>query len=162
MSTEMHDSATEVEQTGVAPDPNGSPAEPKPNTDTEPEGTAPSEPQSKREARYRTQLRATEAERDGLAARIEAMQRTEVERIAGNVIQKPDALWATDTALADLLDDTGAVDPDKVKAAAHAAKEALGLELGEQERKKRGPVVPREGTGINRSERNAWKEAFTK
>ena len=89
------------------------------------------------------------------------MQRTEVERIAGNVIQKPDALWATDTALADLLDDTGAVDPDKVKAAAHAAKEALGLELGEQERKKRGPVVPREGTGIDRSERNAWKEAFT-
>ena len=162
MSTEMHDNTSEPEQPAVAPEDSTATETDTPTTEgTEPEVESP-EPQSKREARYRTQLRATEAERDGLAARIETMQRAEVERLAADVIGKPAALWATDTTLADLLDDDGQVDPDKVAAAAHAAKEKLGLEIGEAARKKRGPVVPREGTGTGHSSHNAWKDAFSK
>ncbi|MET9326072.1 hypothetical protein [Tsukamurella sp. NPDC003166] len=119
------------------------------------------EPQSKREARYRTQLRDTEAERDKLAATVEAMQRTEVERLAGAVIAKPESLWASGVNLADLLGEDGLVDPDKVNTAAHTAREELGLELGADERKKRGPIVPREGTGTTHTHRaDPWKDAF--
>ena len=154
---------TETEQPGVAPEDSTAPETDTPTTEgTEPEGTESPEPQSKREARYRLQLRETEAERDTLAARVETMQRAEVERLAADVIAKPDALWASDTTLADLLDDDGQVDRDKVAAAAHAAKEKLGLEIGEAARKKRGPVVPREGTGTGHSSHNAWKDAFSK
>lgn len=141
--------------------PSGETPQPEDNT-TDPGSPETPEPQSKREARYRVQLRETEAERDTLAGRIETMQRAEVERLAADVIGKPTALWATATTLADLLDDDGQVDPDKVAAAAHAAKEKLGLEIGEAARKKRGPVVPREGTGTGHSSHNAWKDAFSK
>ncbi|WGJ84238.1 hypothetical protein [Gordonia sp. SMJS1] len=156
----MSDNMIDNNETTDTP-PTGETPQPEDNT-TDPDSPETPEPQSKREARYRVQLRETEAERDTLAGRVETMQRAEVERLAADVIGKPAALWATDTTLADLLDDDGLVDPDKVAAAAHAAKDTLGLEIGAAERKKRGPVVPREGTGINRSERNAWKEAFTK
>ena len=119
------------------------------------------EPQSKREARYRAQLRETEAQRDQLAGTVEAMQRAEIERLAAGIIAKPEALWASGTAVADLLGDDGLVDPSKVNAAAHAAREELGLELGADERKKRGPVVPREGTGTDQTRRHTpWEDAF--
>lgn len=119
------------------------------------------EPQSKREARYRTQLRETEAERDQFAAKVEALQRAEVERLAANVIRQPSALWAADVELADLIDDDGLIDPGKVDAAVRTAQQALGLELGGDERKKHGPVVPREGTGRTRSSAgNQWEDAF--
>lgn len=159
MSTEINDSTTESDQTADGSPPQDPATEVQPEPDSQPEGT---EPQSKREARYRVQLRETEAERDTLAGLLETLQRTEAERLAADVIHKPDALWAADINLTDLLDDTGLVSPDKVKAAAHAAKEKLGLELGAGERKKRGPVVPREGTGADRSTHNAWKDAFNK
>ncbi|MDS1115607.1 hypothetical protein RD149_17795 [Gordonia westfalica] len=154
MSIEMNQATTESAQTDT--DIDGTPPA------REPDNTETPEPQSKREARYRLQLRETEAERDTLAGRIETMQRAEVERLAADVIAKPDALWASDTTLADLLDDDGLVDRDKVTAAAYAAKDTLGLELGAAERKKRGPVVPREGTGTGHSSHNAWKDAFSK
>ncbi|AZZ81684.1 hypothetical protein C5O27_11880 [Gordonia alkanivorans] len=158
----MHDNTSEPEQPAVAPEDSTATETDTPTTEgTEPEVESP-EPQSKREARYRVQLRETEAERDSLAGLLETLQRTEAERLAADVIHKPDALWAADINLTDLLDDTGLVSPDKVKAAAHAAKEKLGLELGAGERKKRGPVVPREGTGADRSTHNAWKDAFNK
>lgn len=170
MSDNMIDNneTTDTAPTGGAPRPEDNtpdPTAPDQNQDGEVQDEYNSEtpePQSKREARYRVQLRETEAERDTLAGRIETMQRAEVERLAADVIGKPTALWATDTTLADLLDDDGQVDPDKVAAAAHAAKEKLGLEIGEAARKKRGPVVPREGTGTGHSSHNAWKDAFSK
>lgn len=140
-ATEVADDAVEVTATEVT-------NEPEP------------EPQSKREARYRTQLRETEAERDQLAGRIEAMQRAEVERLAQQWISKPSALWSAEVTLADLLDDDGHVDPEKVTAAAHAARQALGLEPGDIERKKRGPVVPQEGTGGRQHASSSWVDAF--
>ena len=84
-------------------------------------------PGSKREAKYRVQLRETEAERDQLRATVEALQRSEVERIAGQSIQRPAALWSTDVELSSLLDDAGRVDPFKVNAATKQATETLGL-----------------------------------
>lgn len=142
--------ATDVEQSA------GDPAEhTSPVIEDEPE------PQSKREARYRTQLRETEGQRDQLAAQIEAMQRTEVERLAADVIAKPDALWASETTLPDLLDDDGMVDPAKVAAAARTAQKALGLELGGLARKKKGPIVPKEGTSYHGSSHgSSWAAAF--
>ncbi|WP_367582171.1 hypothetical protein [Tsukamurella tyrosinosolvens] len=137
------------------------PPEVNDTTEDAPETDVAPEPQSKREARYRTQLRETEAERDKLAGRIEALQRTEAERLAADIIAKPESLWAADVTLADLLDDDGQIDPDKVKAAAATARDNLGLEISAAERRKRGPVVPLEGTGRYRSvERNQWKDAF--
>ena len=132
------------------------------DTTAEPEAAAEdAEPQSRREARYRVQLRDTEAERDALAARVETMQRAEIERLAADVIAKPAAVWASGIAVAELLDDAGLVDPDKVKAAAHTARETFGLELGGTERKKKSPIVPKEGTSYYRGERHdPWEDAF--
>jgi hypothetical protein len=50
-----------------------------------------------------------------------------VERIAGQSIQKPNALWSADVDLASLLDDAGRVDPLKVTAATQEATKTLGL-----------------------------------
>lgn len=58
---------------------------------------------------------------------VEALQRTEAERIAGESIQKPGGLWASGITVADLLDDGGTVDPEKVAAAVQHATETLGL-----------------------------------
>lgn len=119
------------------------------------------EPQSKREARYRTQLREAEAERDTLTARVEALQRAEVERLASDLIEKPAALWTAGVDLADLTDDDGAIDPDKVTDAVKAAQSDLGLQ-GSQKALRAGPVVPLEGTSTHRgsSGTDPWKSAF--
>lgn len=93
------------------------------NVDTEPETG------NREAAKWRRQLRDTEAERDALAQRVEAMQRAEVERLAGTThrIAEPAALWASGVTLPDLLGEDGHVDPDKVKTAAENAISALGL-----------------------------------
>lgn len=156
-------SDTTTETTEVVED-NLATEEPQPEgdiSDVTPEGSDPEsdpEPQSRREARYRTQLRETEAERDTLRATVESMQRREVERLAADHITKPAALWTAGTELAALLTDTGAVDPEKVATAAADARDQLGLEHPQA---KRGPVVPREGTSYGReSAGNTWENAF--
>lgn len=124
----------------------GGQQKPTPGTqDPQQTGTpAPASEQSKggnaEAAKYRTQLRATEAERDTLTARLETAHRTMVEGIASKSLAKPEALWASGTKLADLLDDDGNVDPEKVTAAISDAKERLGLE-----RPAHGPIVPGQG-----------------
>lgn len=129
-------------------------AETQQDADTDTTNTP--EPQSNREARYRRQLRDTEAERDRLAARVEALQRAEVERLAAKTIQKPSAIWAAQTQLADLLDDDGAVDPQKVTKAASAAQQSLGLAAARS-----GAHVPREGTSLHQHNgSNTWEQAF--
>ena len=67
-------------------------------------------------ARYRTQLRTVEAERDALAERVTGYQRKHVERLAGDRLADPADLWSS-TELADLLDDGAEVDDAKVTAA---------------------------------------------
>ncbi len=112
---------------------------------------------NRREARYRVQLREAEAERDQLRATVEALQRAEVERLAGRMIQKPGALWAANIALSDLLDDAGTVEPTKVTEAVKTAQKELGLAPTRPPGYVRG-----EGQTIERSSGgNAWEKAFT-
>lgn len=112
---------------------------------------------SNREARYRRQLRETEAERDALRIQVETMQRAEAERMAGSVLPKPAALWASGATLADLLDDDGQVDPGRVSAAATTAAETLGTA--------RVPRTPRpnlaQGVANDPVEGSKWEAAFT-
>lgn len=99
-----------------------------PNTDPPAEQTDHDEDRPGREAaKYRRQLRETEAERDTLRGRLESFQRTEVERIAGATITHPAGLWAAGVELSGLLTDEGMVDPGKVGEATRQAADALGL-----------------------------------
>ncbi|HVL06419.1 MAG TPA: hypothetical protein VM388_10540 [Acidimicrobiales bacterium] len=73
-------------------------------------------------AKYRRRLRETEAERDALAANLDATRRQVVERLVvdhtGPRLGDPKDLWLAGVELAELVDaETGAVDPDKVAAA---------------------------------------------
>lgn len=78
-------------------------------------------------AKYRRRLRDTEAERDTLAAQVEALQRAAIDAQAEAQAIKPAALWASGVQLADLLTDDGTVDPSKVTAACVTARDTLGL-----------------------------------
>jgi hypothetical protein len=87
-----------------------------PGADTA-EATEPDAKPDREAARYRRQLRETEAKATTLATRLEAMQRREVERMAAEHLQTPADLWLTGPELAELLDDQGDIDPAKVSAA---------------------------------------------
>jgi len=84
-------------------------------------------------ARYRRRLREAEgqrdavtAERDGLAQRVERMQRADVERLASTGgLAAPADLWALGgVELAELLDDDGEVDAEAVAEAVAGVLEA--------------------------------------
>ncbi|PBA68776.1 hypothetical protein [Mycobacterium avium] len=81
--------------------------------------------QGNREARYRVERNEARAERDALAARVEALQLRELVRLAGEHLAQPaDLLALGGVALADLLDDDGNVDSDAVAEAAAALIES--------------------------------------
>lgn len=136
-----------------------------PNPDSEPDTPDEQQPDddtglTRRDRRYREQLRAAEAERDTLRNTVETMQRAEVERLAASHLKKPAALWTAGVELASLLGDDGTVDPERVLAAAQAARDQLGLE-DPQARLHRGPVVPREGTTVQSGGKSSsWNDAF--
>ncbi|NNM45138.1 hypothetical protein [Knoellia koreensis] len=115
--------------------------------------------QGREAAKYRRQLRDVEAERDQLRERLEAEQRATVERIAtdrsGGRLEKPDALWANGSAVADLLDDAGRVDHAKVVAACEAAASSLGVKL-----KPHPLTVPGEGSIPTTQPTTGWADAF--
>lgn len=115
---------------------------------------------SRRDRRYREQLRAAEAERDTLRQNVEAMQRREVERLAAEHLTKPAALWTAGVDLASLIGEDGTVDPERVLVAAQDARQQLGLE-DPQAKLRRGPVVPREGTTVQSGGKSSsWNDAF--
>jgi hypothetical protein len=66
-------------------------------------------------ARWRRQLRATEAERDQLAARLDAADRREVERLAADRFQDPRDVFAV-TSIDAMRGQDGTVDSEKVEA----------------------------------------------
>ncbi|BBX69014.1 hypothetical protein [Mycolicibacterium psychrotolerans] len=73
------------------------------------------EPKADREAaRYRRQLRDTEAERDRLATQVESYHRAEVERLASSRLIDARDFWAGGATLDSLLNDAGQVDPVRV------------------------------------------------
>lgn len=91
-------------------------------------------------AKYRRQLRDTERERDTLRERVTALQRAEVERMAGDTLAKPAGLWTSGVELEALLDESGNIDPEKVTEAVEAAVETVGLA-----KRVRHPIVPNIG-----------------
>lgn len=114
---------------------------------------------SRRDIKYRERLRETEAERDQLRTTVETMQRREVERLAAEHLIKPGSLWTVGVELTNLLDDDGAIDPEKVRAAALDARQQHGLE-DPQAARKRQPRVPLEGRGNTQPPKSTWADAF--
>lgn len=117
----------------------------------------PQEEDGNREAaRYRRRLRDTEADRDRLAAQVEALQRAEINRLAEREGIKPEALWASGAKLAEMLTADGAVDPGRVTVAANAAEQTLGLN------RRRGNHVPREGRQTGQLQpKRSFADAFS-
>lgn len=125
---------------------------------TEPAVTEPVETDraGKEAARYRRQLRDTEAERDTFRAERDAARRALVDRLAeeeGKV--RPGGLWASGVELEALLDEAGNVDVTLVREACAAAAESLGLQrLG----------IPRpdpsQGMGGGGGASSGWQAAF--
>ncbi len=71
-------------------------------------------------AKYRRQLRDTEADRDGLRERLTGYERREAERVAANTLADGADLWAAGTTLDDLRSDDGTLDEAKIAAAAQS------------------------------------------
>lgn len=112
---------------------------------------------NKEAAKYRRQLREAEAERDTLTERVAALQRAEAERIAGEKIAQPSALWASGVTLDTLLDADGNVDAGKVREATDAATSVLGLT-----KTLRGPILPNQGKHPDRAvTRDTFEAAFS-
>ncbi|MDN5918302.1 MAG: hypothetical protein L0I76_24930 [Pseudonocardia sp.] len=104
----------------VAPDPPEQ-HDDQPADDTPDDGGEDTRPRAARDAaRYRTQLRETETERDRLATVVAGYQTTEVEALAtdAGLAHGSDLLLVH--GLDELRDDAGKVDPAKVTAAAEA------------------------------------------
>ena len=72
-------------------------------------------------ARWRVTARQTETKLHVAEARIEEMQRNEINRHLATKLQAPEDFWpATNQTLADLLNEDGQVDTERVSAAADA------------------------------------------
>ncbi|MCU1697856.1 MAG: hypothetical protein JWR34_3919 [Mycobacterium sp.] len=98
---------------------------------------------SREAAKWRTQFREAEAERDALAQRIEALQTRELERIAGRHLSAPtDLLTLSARQLGDFITDAGEVNPELV---ASVAAEVLASRPGL--RPSHPAIDPTQGTG---------------
>lgn len=118
MNDQNADSSTDPASTApeTTDDPNNPQTEAQPAQEGGSDDPADASTQSREAARYRRRLRATEAERDQLSERVKVLQRAEVERRAAGRLATPGDLWLTDAELADMLDDDGVVDGEKVNA----------------------------------------------
>lgn len=112
---------------------------------------------NKEAARYRRRLRAAEKERDELRERLDVYVARDVEQVAAGFLDSPALLWADGKASAgDFLDDKGAVDRAKVKAAAEAILERYGRGLASR----RG-TAPNEGRTRASASGPVFREAFS-
>ncbi|MCV7150681.1 hypothetical protein [Mycolicibacterium pyrenivorans] len=107
-----------TEQNPVSPeqsDPDGQTATPQGGSTADAENG--NEKPMPREQRYRLQLREAEGQRDALQARVDAMNRREVERLAADGMSHPADLFSlSGNDLADYLTEDGDVDAEKVAA----------------------------------------------
>ena len=69
---------------------------------------------NKEAAKYRRRLRETEAERDTLKARLDVLQRNEVQRLVADRFADPADIWRDGATLEHLIDDDGNIDPTRV------------------------------------------------
>ncbi|MCD2145020.1 hypothetical protein [Gordonia paraffinivorans] len=96
-------------------------------TDTDDTTTEESPSPNSEAAKYRVERNQARAERDALAARVEALQRAAVEDLCKTAHVTPKALW-TVAELGDLVDpETGTVDRNAVTKAIAKAREELGI-----------------------------------
>ena len=107
----------------TAPESSAEPPEATGTPETSPEGA--SEPErergedgrllSREAARYRTQLRETQAERDSLREQLDRVQRADVERMASSAgLAVASDVWQFGATLETLRDDAGAIDAEAV------------------------------------------------
>ncbi|MBZ4620991.1 hypothetical protein [Mycobacterium avium] len=96
----------------------GGQADTRPETTVDDTGDA--EPSGNSEAaKYRRQLRDTEAQRDALAERLTGYQKRECESVVADLLDVPADLWdVAGLDVADMYADDGTVDADKVRFAA--------------------------------------------
>jgi hypothetical protein len=109
-----------------------------------PEGKDTGEPQkANREARYRVERNEAREALTAAQARIERMQRSEIERLAASALSHPADLFSlSGNGLADYLTEDGDVDPERVAAdVAAVLAERPGL------RKPSGAFDPSQGHG---------------
>jgi hypothetical protein len=106
-------------------------------------------------AKYRIRLREAEAQRDALAAQLDALRRDQIGAIATTMGIKPAALWASGAELNNLLTEGGAIDTTKVREAADAARTELGIT-------KRPPSMAGLSSGTMKPPppRDAFRDAF--
>lgn len=107
---------TETTQQNTEPDDDTTTA-----TDAQPEQTEVANPEAasaaREAAKWRKQFREAETQVATLTERLATLQRREVERLAADELADPADFWRGGAELADLLDDDGNVDTDKVTAA---------------------------------------------
>ncbi|PND54345.1 hypothetical protein CRM90_28445 [Mycobacterium sp. ENV421] len=72
------------------------------------------EPASRREARYRTKLRAAEEEAAQLRSTVSTMLSAEAERLAASTLRDGSDIWRAGATLDDVLDTDGTIDQGKV------------------------------------------------
>ncbi|MBX7434569.1 hypothetical protein JDV09_21070 [Mycobacterium sp. Y57] len=111
-------------------------------------------------ARYRHQLRDAEAARDDLAAKLETLQRVQVDAQVTAAGVRPAALWATGVALSDLVGADGTVDADLVAAAVAATREHFGI-TPPSPRRRLSVKGLKSGLGAPSSRANRWSAAFS-
>ena len=133
MSETADESTTEVETSAAE---TNAPETEVPETEASEQHEDGADPaaRARREAKnLRDRLRAAEAERDALTEQLDTMRTAEVHRLAGEHLARgADLTEVGAVSVADLLDETGVVDPVKVQTAA----EALTTERGYLRRKR--------------------------
>lgn len=68
-------------------------------------------------AKYRARLRDAEEQLTAAQEHVRAMQRAEVERIAGTRIRSPEDFWQFAPSIDELCDENGTLDPDTIESA---------------------------------------------
>ena len=128
----------------AAQEPQDAPEQPEEDhTDEEPEDDTKG---GKEAAKYRRRLRETEAERDTLLEQVDTLRRSVVDSIVtergdGGRMHSPDPFWAGGVELADLLDEDGNVDRERVLAACDDVAKRFGIS-----RRPKPGYVPLEGS----------------
>jgi len=103
--------------------------DPDPATDTPetaPEATE-GNPANREAARYRRQLRDTQAELEAARGEVTKLRTAAAEAVLADVLAKPSALWLAGYDVADFYDDQGSLDVESLRDAAKTAVEEKGL-----------------------------------
>lgn len=116
-------------------------------------------PLGKQAAKFRKQVRQLETDNTALTEQITGLQKQLAENLIVAAGVKPEAIWAI-TEIAELLDDTGRVDPEKITATIAKAVQELNIRV----KPTAGLYVAAEGkipAPPKHGGRQAWDSVFT-